>query len=265
MHKYSTILVHDAGGIRTITLNRPDKRNALNSLMIDELISAFNDSAVSSCGAVILTGAGKAFCAGLDLEQLQEMECRTCEEHRADSEQVARLLRTLYDLPKPTIAAVNGPAIAGGTGLATICDFTLALPDATFGYTEVKIGFVPAIVSSFLVRQVGEKRARELLLTGRLFDAREAHELGLVTRLIAHHQVLLNEAIALAQLLLKNSPESLRWTKSLLTENARPELDRQLSWAIDCNARARETADFHEGIRSFLEKRKPQWTQQRTQ
>lgn len=259
MYKYNSILVEDADEIRSITLNRPEKRNALNSQMIGELISAFEDTARSSCRALILTGAGKAFCAGLDLEQLQQMECRTCEEHRADSEQVARLLRTLYDMPKPTIAAVNGAAIAGGTGLATLCDFTLAFPDATFGYTEVKIGFVPAIVSSFLVRQVGEKKARELLLTGRIFDAHEAHQLGLVTRIITRHEVLLLEALRLAEMLLKNSPESLRWTKKLLSENSRPELDRQLDFAIDCNAEARETADFHEGIRSFLEKRKPQW------
>ena len=259
MASYKTILVEDEGHVRTISLNRPEKRNALNSLLIGELISAFEDSAEGRCGVVILTGAGKAFCAGLDLEELQAMESRTAAEHEADSERFAQLLRLLYELPKPTIAAVNGPAIAGGAGLAMVCDFTLALPDATFGFTEVRIGFVPAVVSSFLVRQAGEKAARELLLTGRTFDAKEAHHLGLVTRLILHHQFLMKEAESLAQSLLRNSPDSLRWTKALLSEQSRAALDSEISHATKWNALARETDDFREGIRSFLEKRKPVW------
>ncbi len=115
---------------------------------------------------VILTGAGQAFCAGLDMEHLATMNAHTPEENRRDSENMARVLRTLYDFPKPIIAAVNGPAIAGGMGLATIPDFTLAVPEAKFGYTEVRVGFVPAIAASFLLRQVGELRCRELAAVG---------------------------------------------------------------------------------------------------
>ncbi len=227
--------------------------------MIQELTTALDHAADGPCGAIILTGAGKCFCAGLDLEELQKMESRTHEEHLEDAERFARLIRLLYDFPKPTIAAVNGAAIAGGTGLATVCDFTYASQDASFGYTEVKIGFVPAIVSSFLLRQVGEKQARDLLLSGRIFDAKEAHHLGLVTRIIAHPQVLLREAFNLALGLLKNSPESMRWTKGLLSEHIREVLDNELASAVLWNARAKENDDFKEGIHAFLEKRPPQW------
>jgi methylglutaconyl-CoA hydratase len=240
-------------------LNRPERRNALNSTMIAELITALEHSADGPCGAIILTGAGKCFCAGLDLEELQKMEARTIEEHHADAEQFARLMRLLYDFPKPTIAAVNGAAIAGGTGLATVCDFTYASQDATFGYTEVRIGFVPAIVSSFLLRQVGEKQARDLLLSGRIFDTKEALSLGLITRIIVHPQILLREAFNMGLCLLKNSPESMRWTKGLLSEHVRDVLDRELAESALWNARAKQNDDFREGIHAFLEKRPPEW------
>jgi len=259
MSTYTSIEICDDSGVRTIKLNRPDKRNALNATLIAELIDALERAADNPCGAIILTGAGKCFCAGLDLDELQKMETRTVEEHHADAEQFAKLIRLLYDFPKPTISAVNGAAIAGGTGLATVCDFTYASSDATFGYTEVKIGFVPAIVSAFLFRQVGEKQARDLLLSGRLFDAKEALHLGLVTRIITHPQILLREAFNLGLCLMKNSPEALRWTKGLLSEHVADELDIQVANAAKWNARAKETDDFREGIRAFLEKRPPVW------
>jgi len=172
---------------------------------------------------------------------------------------MAGLFRSLYDFPKPTIAAVNGPAIAGGTGLATLCDFTLAVPEAKFGYTEVRIGFVPGIVSSYLVAIVGEKRARDLLLTGRIFGAEEAYRLGLVTEIVAPDQ-LMARTQALAAELMQNSPNSLRATKALLSSYTKEQLDRQLEAAIRENAAVRQTPDFKEGITSFLEKRKPKWT-----
>ena len=172
---------------------------------------------------------------------------------------MAGLFRGLYDFPKPTIAAVNGPAIAGGTGLATLCDFTLAVPEAKFGYTEVRIGFVPGIVSSYLVAVVGEKRARDLLLTGRIFGAEEALRLGLVTEIVPPDH-LMPRAHSLAAELLQNSPNSLRATKALLSSYTKEQLDRQLKTAIAENAAVRQTPDFKEGITSFLEKRKPKWT-----
>jgi methylglutaconyl-CoA hydratase len=172
---------------------------------------------------------------------------------------MAGMFRSLYECPKPTIAAVNGAAIAGGTGLATLCDFTLAVPEAKFGYTEVRIGFVPGIVSSYLIANVGEKRARDLLLTGRLFGAQEAHDLGLVNEVVPADQ-LMHRTHELARQLMENSPASLRATKSLLSSYTREKLDRQLALAIHENAAIRQTEDFKEGVTSFLEKRKPKWT-----
>jgi methylglutaconyl-CoA hydratase len=172
---------------------------------------------------------------------------------------MVHLFRSLYEFPKVTIAAVNGAAIAGGTGLALLCDFTLAVPEAKFGYTEVRIGFVPAIVSTFLLRQVGEKKARDLLLTGRIFDAEEAARLGLINEIVPGER-LMARARELAALLMENSPVSLRATKKLLTDHAREELDSQIEAAVLENAAIRTSGDFREGISSFLEKRKPVWT-----
>jgi methylglutaconyl-CoA hydratase len=256
---YNTVLYSEAQGIATITLNRADKRNAISYELIDDLVAALQQAASSPVQIVILTGAGKAFCSGMDLDNLKQLTGRTHEQNVQDSETMASLFRTLYDFPKPTIAAVNGPAIAGGTGLATLCDFTLAVPEAKFGYTEVRIGFVPAIVSSFLIANIGEKRARDLLLTGRIFGAEEALKLGLVNEIVAPEQ-LMSRAQELAAQLLENSPASLQATKKLLSSYTREQLDRQVKQAIQSNAGIRQTADFKEGITSFLEKRKPTWT-----
>lgn len=259
MGHYSTLHAHTDGGVLTLTMNRPEKRNALNPVMIDELTQALEAAGSNpACEVILLTGAGEAFCAGLDLEHLETLSAKTPEEHRADSERIARLLRTLYDTPKPTIAAVNGAAIAGGMGLATICDFTLAIPEAKFGYTEVKIGFVGAIVSAFLRGQIGDKHARDLLLTGRLIKAPEAFDLGLVTRVVPEPE-LMYEARNLAKKLLCNSPAAMQATKRLLSQHAHDELDEEIEAAIAANVQARATEDFKEGIRSFLEKRKPEW------
>jgi methylglutaconyl-CoA hydratase len=264
MGHYSTLRKRTDGGILTLTLNRPDKRNALNPTMIEELTRALDVAAHdASCEVIILTGAGEAFCAGLDLEHLETLTAKTLDEHRADSQRMAWLLRILYDTPKPTIAAVNGAAVAGGMGLATICDLTLAVPEAKFGYTEVKIGFVPAIVSAFLRVQIGDKHARDLLLTGRLIKAQEALDLGLVTQVVPEKD-LMREACALAKKLLCNSPVAMQATKRLLSEHANHHLDEEIEAAIKANADARTTEDFKEGIRAFLEKRKPDWPSRRS-
>ena len=258
MSRYQYILAETSNGVRTLTLNRPEKRNALSPELIEELTGALHDAAECSCGVVILTGAGAAFCSGLDLDHLATISARTPEENRRDSENVARVLRALYDFPKPVIAAVNGPAIAGGMGLATIPDFTLAVPEAKFGYTEVRIGFVPAIVASFLLRQVGEKHTRDLLLTGRLIKAQEALSLGLVTQIVTSDQLMCT-AKALAQSLLQNSPQAMQCVKKLLAKHASRRLDEELADAIDANAQQRSTEDFKEGVQAFLHKRRADW------
>jgi methylglutaconyl-CoA hydratase len=225
-----------------------------------ELIASMEDAAAGSARVVVLRGAGEAFCSGLDLSVLQSMNDKSAADHREDAQRIARLFRTLYELPKPTIAAVHGAAIAGGTGLATISDFTLAVPEAKFGYTEARIGFVPALVSAYLALQIGDKRARDLLLTGRFFDAEEAHRLGLINEVV-QPETLEIRVLALAQVLAANSAQSMAATKRLLAVQNKAWLDASIAQAMEANARSRETADFREGVASFLEKRKPVWSQ----
>src|SRR5437879_13748647 len=258
---YKTIELALDGRVATLTLNRPDKCNAISFELIDDLLRALDEVSKSDAIILILTGAGKAFCSGLDLDNLKALLGRSPEENLKDSQTMVQLFRSIYEFPKITIAAVNGAAIAGGSGLALLCDFTLAAPEAKFGYTEVRIGFVPAIVATFLLRQVGEKQARDLLLTGRIFNADEAHQMGLVNEIVTPDK-LMNRARELAGQLMENSPASLRLTKQLLTDHARAELDAQIEAAVQKNAGIRGTADFREGITSFLEKRKPRWRSQ---
>jgi len=249
--------LHDQVGM--LFFNRPEKRNALSPQLIEELLSSLEEFERGPARVVILSGKGKSFCAGMDLDALSALAGNSPEENVRDSQRMARMFRAIYSFPKPLIAAVNGPAIAGGCGIATLCDFTLAVPEAKFGYTEVKIGFIPAIVSVFLVRQIGEKRARDLLLTGRIFGAAEAHMLGLVNE-IQPEERLLVRARELAEDLLRVSPTSLLHTKQLLRKLTEAELDREIALAVTANAAIRATPDFREGLASFLEKRHPKWT-----
>lgn len=254
----SVVRVEDEGGVRTITLNRPERRNALTPELQEELIVALRDADAVGARVVVLAGEGEAFCAGLDLNVLREMSGRNADEHRVEAERVTRMFRALWECDVPTIAVVQGPAIAGGTGLATMCDFTLAAPEARFGYTEARIGFVPALVSAYLALQVGDKVARGLLLSARIFDATEALRLGLVTQIVPRER-LQARAQELAAELMQNSPESLRATKRLLRAQESEWLDGAVSLAMEANAASRQTEDFREGLAAFLDKRTPRW------
>jgi methylglutaconyl-CoA hydratase len=255
---YSTLKLHTSGDIATITLCRPEKRNAISTEMTSDLMNAFGAIEASSARVAILTGEGKAFCSGIDLAALQAIATQSPLENLEDARRFALLLRRIWSFPKPTIAAVNGAAVAGGCGIATLCDFTLAVPEATFGYPEVRIGFLPAIVAVFLVRQIPEKHARDLLLTGRIIDAAEAQRLGLVTE-VAPAAELMSAAQKLAATLLESSPTSLLKTKKLLGDLAAPEVERALDLAIAESVQIRTTPDFREGLASFLDKRAPKW------
>jgi methylglutaconyl-CoA hydratase len=255
---YSTLLLDLTGHVATITLNRPEKRNAISADMIAELQTALDEIEKSHARIGILTGAGKAFCSGMDLDMLAAIAQQSPSENQEDSRRLAKLFRRIWSFPRPLIAAVNGAALAGGCGIATLCDFTLAVPEAKFGYTEVKIGFLPAIVSVFLMRQIGEKKARDLLLTGRIIEAAEAKEMGLINEIVPAEK-LLARSNELAEVLISSSPASLSRAKHLMTSAAAATVDHDLERAVLENARIRCTPDFKEGLASFLEKRKPVW------
>jgi len=256
--QYETLLLETTGHLSTITLNRPEKRNAITTQMIADLQTALDAIEKTNTRVVIISGAGRAFCAGIDLELLQAIAQQTPAENQEDSRRIAKMFRKIWSYSRPMIAAVNGHALAGGCGIATLCDFTLAVPEAKFGYTEVKIGFLPAIVSVFLSRQIGEKRCRDLLLTGRLVEASEAKELGLVNEIVPADRLMVR-AQELANALLAASPSSITRAKHLLVSAAAAGVDHDLERAVLESARVRCTPDFKEGLAAFLEKRKPIW------
>jgi methylglutaconyl-CoA hydratase len=253
-----TLSVESSGHVATITLNRPEKRNAISIRMICDLHTALDSIEKTRTRVVIITGTGKAFCAGIDLDYLQQISNQSASENQEDARRIAKLFRKIWSYSKPMIAAVNGHALAGGCGIATLCDFTIAVPEAKFGYTEVKIGFLPAIVSVFLSRQIGDKRTRDLLLTGRTMEASEAKEMGLVNEIVPAEN-LMQRVNELAETLISVSPSSVTRAKHLLTCAAAGGVDADLERAVLESARIRSTPDFKEGVASFLEKRKPSW------
>jgi methylglutaconyl-CoA hydratase len=259
--KYETIRVELDDNLALITLNRPEKRNALSPLLVEDLCHAFQELELAELvRAVILTGEGDAFCAGADLAHLQAISQYGRRDNIRDSQAIAGLFQSIYAFPRPVIAAVNGPALAGGCGLATVCDLVLAAEEtARFGYTEVKIGFVPAIVLNFLLRRVGGVAARELALTGRVIDARRALELGLINEAVPRDR-LLERAREIARAIAEEtSGEAVAATKWLMNELDGRTLRDGLALAVDTNVESRASAACQYGIRCFLNKEKPEW------
>ena len=243
-----------------ITLNRADKRNALSRGLIDGLADAFQRAKTdSSVRCVILTGAGPAFCAGMDLAELQESLSAPKEQSPVwdDSLRLAKLYDLIYTLPKPTIAAVNGSAVAGGAGLVTVCDLTVSVPEARFGYPEVRRGLVAAMVMPHLLRHVGERMARYLLLTGEVIDAAEAARAGLINEVVPAGQ-LLDRALAWSKSLAEGGPEALARTKSFLQEFSRQAVS--VEEAAQGSAAPRLSVECQEGLRAFFAKQPPPWT-----
>lgn len=256
---YGTLKLEQHDQIATITLTRPEKRNAISAQMIQELLMALDETEATAARVVIITGSGKAFCAGMDLDGLRAVATQSPAANLADSRNMAKMFQRIYAFPKPVISAVNGAAIAGGCGIATLADFTVAVPEAKFGYTEVKIGFIPALVSVFLRRQVGEKHATDLLLTGRVIDAAEALRIGLVTEVVPADK-LIERAREIAGQMIAASPTSVARTKRLLHRYDEAAIQAEIELATRENADIRATADFREGVASFLQKRDPKWT-----
>lgn len=260
MKDYSVIVYEEQDRIAYITLNRPEKRNALGPKIIEELTQVFQDiDQNENIKVVILRGAGKVFCAGADLAYLQQLQTNSYSENLEDSLRLKKLFEIMYTLSKIVIAEVHGHAIAGGCGLANVCDFVFAAPEAKFGYTEVKIGFVPAIVKVFLLRKIGESRAKELLLSGDLIEAQKAYEYGIVNFLVEKDQ-LRDEVLKFAQKLCKtNSGQSMELTKKMIGRIQEMPFADALNYAAEMNADARGSDDCKRGISAFLNKEKIEW------
>lgn len=243
-----------------ITLNRPEKRNALSFELIDELKTAFKTAeSDESVKVVVLRANGDVFCAGADLAYLQKLQAYSFDENLADSNHLRELLLTIYTLKKVVIAQVHGHAIAGGCGLASVCDFIFAVPESKFGYTEVRLGFVPALVMMFLIRRIGEGRAKELLLSGELISADQAASMGLINKVVKASE-LEQEVRQLCEMLITStSSASLERTKKLIALLPSMPLDQALSLAARENAESRSTDDFKKGVASFLERKKLTW------
>lgn len=249
-----TLLVKRDRQIATVTLNRPAKRNSLDPELMGGLARAFSElGADESVRVVVLTGAGGHFCSGLYLDYLKDISEFGVRENRRDSENFKNVLMSIFRCPKPVIARVKGYALAGGCGIASACDLIIADSSARFGYTEVKFGFVPALVSPLLVRRVGESRARDLLLTARLIDAYEAREMGLVNHVTEPDQ-LDNKVAEFAEMLCKNTPNSLRSTKEMIEQISDLPLEAALDFAKNLNAATRQTPDFKKGLAGILKK-----------
>jgi len=255
------VLSRDEGPVRWLTLNDPDRRNALGAPLIAALRSELDAAAQSGVRCVAITGAGKVFSAGADLRGLQEMAARPREENVADARQLADLLLAIALHPLPVIAAVNGHALGGGAGLALACDLTIAVEGSAIGFTEVRVGFVPALILNFLLRTAGEKVLRDLCLTGRRLSVEEASTLGFVNVVVPAGA--LEPAVAeYGGEFVQASPQAVARTKRLFVELRPLPLAEGLNAAAEANADARVTDDCREGVSAFLEKRDPRWTRQ---
>ncbi|WP_411274994.1 enoyl-CoA hydratase/isomerase family protein [Daejeonella sp.] len=246
--------------IAYITINRPEKRNALNPELVgaltDYFLKAGRDDDVK---VVVLRARGKVFSAGADLEYLQKLQNNSPEDDLDDTIAIKELLYSIYTLPKLVIAQVEGHAIAGGCGLAAVCDIVFAVPEAKFGYTEVKIGFVPALVACFLVRRLGEGRVRELLLSGELIDAATASSYGLINFIADKSEIAAQVRGYAERLVAGVSGQSVALTKQLIHNVQNLSLEASLDEAIRLNVQTRSSSDCKKGITSFLEKNKLEW------
>ncbi len=256
----STLLYTVSNRIANITLNRPEKRNALSASMVSELTASFQEAERDDrVKVIILKANGEAFCAGADLAYLQQLQHNSFEENLSDSNNLKSLFQKIYTHSKPVIAQVQGHALAGGCGLATVCDFCFSVPEASFGYTEVKIGFIPAIVMVFLIRKIGDGKARELLLSGNPISAEEAVEKGLVYRVVPQGDLEKTVYAFADHLVTSNAATSMKLTKHLMAEVQQQPLEEALRIAAEMNARARGTDDCLRGIAAFLNKEKIIW------
>ncbi|QQS37850.1 MAG: enoyl-CoA hydratase/isomerase family protein [Ignavibacteriales bacterium] len=241
------------GSVGIVSLNRPEKRNALHPTMVKQLMTRLSELENEvSVKVVVITGEGSSFCAGADLEYLGNLRKYSLIENENDSSLLADFFQQIYFFPKPTIACVNGPAIAGGCGLATVCDFIFAHPvNSKFGFSEVKIGFIPAIVSIFLIKKIGEGKATEMLLSGDVYDGTKAFNIGLVSYL---SEETLNDSIEFGLKLSANSSQSMYETKKMIKSISNMNVREAVDYCKRLNVISRNTNEFKKGIEKYFEK-----------
>lgn len=256
---FSTITYEFKDRVAWIFLNRPNVHNAFNSTMITELLRVFHAvRADDRLRVVVLTGKGKSFCAGADLNWMREVVNYSFEQNLEESRQIADLHELIYTLPKPTVAMVNGTAIGGGTGFLSACDIAVAAEGAKFGLSEVKLGLVPAAISPYVVRKIGESRARQYFLTGTRITASRACEIGLVNEVVGRDE-LEDTVKSIVEQLLTSGPEALANCKDLLFQVPRMGMEEAKEYTALMIANLRVSAEGQEGMAAFLEKRKPAW------
>jgi methylglutaconyl-CoA hydratase len=252
--------VDKQGGVARVTLNRPELRNAFDDLLITELRKALRDiESDRSVRVMVLAGNGPAFCAGADLNWMKRMAGYGYGENLADATALAEMLAALDRMPKPTIARVHGPVFAGGTGLVAACDIAVGTPEAKFCLSEAKLGLSPATISPYVIRAMGERNARRYFLTAEVFDAEEAHRIGMLSTLVASSELdaTIDELI---KNLLAGGPQAHARIKDLIRAVARRPVDDALvADTAKRIAEIRVSPEGKEGIASFLEKRKPSW------
>ncbi len=243
-----------------IEINRPDKRNALNAELVLQLTQSFKEAEKDeNVKVIVLKSVGEVFSAGADLDYLKKLQSNTFDENLKDSNQLKNLFQLIYEQPKIVIAQVQGHAIAGGCGLASVCDFVFSVPEAKFGYTEVKIGFIPAIVAVFLLRKIGEGLTKELVFSGDLIDAERARHINLINFIVDAEKIE-EEVIKYAEKLCNTtSSQSIALTKQLLNKIQDKPIEEALDFASEMNAHARSTVDCKRGIQAFLDKNKIVW------
>ncbi len=254
------LTVTQQGAVATVTLNRPDVRNAFNDEVIHELAQAFTElGARDDVRAIVLGAAGTAFCAGADLNWMRRMAGYSRAENLADAGQLAEMLRVIYACPKPTIARIQGDAIAGGMGLVAACDIAVSVDTANFCLSEVKLGLIPATISPYVIRAMGARAAHRYFLTAERFSAAEAQRIGFVHEVVSAEQ-LDAKVEELSRALCSASPHAVRACKRLVQDVAQREIDEDLiAGTVEQIADIRSSAQGREGVQSFLEKRKPNW------
>ncbi len=257
---YNTIEIQITNQVATIWLNRPEIRNAFNEVMIGELIKAFNEvSAMDDVRVIVLRGRGKSFCAGADLNWMRDVATYSYEQNYKESLQLSDCFYTIYSCPKPTIAIVHGAAIGGANGLLSACDMALCDDETVFSLSEVKIGIVPACISPYVIKRVGEFGARELMLTGRRINGKEAEHFRLVNKSLTASELdsYLSDLISLLK---SSGPKAMTQCKTLIDQvSNKITLEEALGYTAKMIAEIRASEEGQEGMAAFLEKRKPKW------